>query len=154
MVDAELVTSGMANGGEAVEGSTAGWCSSGVRCRGAVRVRIVDRSNDRFGGPWPRRSSNRRMIGCHRRARPQHTVAGCCDLSFVEPVAGRRLKTGVTADVLRRIGSLTDPQWRESGFFADGVQALGPMGRAGGYAPGCSPTTRGGLGCTPGTRAR
>ena len=34
----------------------------------------------------------------------------------------------MTADVLRRIGSLTDPQLEESGFFADGVQALGPDG--------------------------
>ena len=129
VVDAELVTSGMANGGEAV-GRFDGRV---VFVRGAlpgerVRVRIVDRSNDRF---W-RAVAEEIVEPSDDRVPPACPAAahggGCCDLSFVEPVAGRRLKTGVTADVLRRIGSLTDPQLEESGFFADGVQALGPDG--------------------------
>ncbi|GAB07735.1 TRAM domain-containing protein [Gordonia amarae] len=127
--ETELVTARMANGGEAV----GHYDGRVVFVRGAlpgerVRVRIVDCSNDRF---W-RAVVTEVVESSQDRVPPACPAAahggGCCDLSFVVPSAARRLKTEVTADVLRRIGSLTDPQLEESGFFADGVQALGPDG--------------------------
>ena len=129
MLETELVTARMANGGEAVghyEGRV-------VFVRGAlpgerVRARIIDRSNDRF---WRAvvtevvdASADRVPPACPAAAHG----AGCCDLSFVAPAAARALKTGVTADVLRRIGAVTDQQLEDAGFFDDGVRALGPDG--------------------------
>ena len=129
ILETELVTARMANGGEAVghhEGRV-------VFVRGAlpgerVRVRIVDRSNDRF---WRavvtdivEPSQDRVSPACPAAAHG----AGCCDLSFVAPAAARELKTGVTADVLRRIGAVTDVQLENAGFFDGGVVALGPDG--------------------------
>ncbi|MBD0020877.1 TRAM domain-containing protein [Gordonia pseudamarae] len=129
VLDTELETVRMANGGDAV-GHVDGRV---VFVRGAlpgerVRVRIEDRSNDRFWravvtdvlDPAPDRVPPACEAAAHG--------AGCCDLSFVEPAAARRLKTGVTADVLRRIGPLTDDGLAAAGLFDEGVRALGPDG--------------------------
>ena len=77
----------------------------------ADAVEVIDPSPDRVDPLCP-------IAGVHG--------AGCCDLAFADPVAARRIKGGVVANQLQRLGGY---HWRdEDAATADAVGATGPTG--------------------------